>query len=441
MSLTAMNTQLRFWLNKQLRFSPYFYQKLKAVQQESKLSFSELECLRNKRFLKLVNQAYSKSSFYRDLYDQHGVNLQQIQNTEDIHKLPIITKYDLQAHITKMFVGNRFNQTQAYTSGTSGPPLRVYRDYQSTILEGAYHWRQKISFGHYPGMKTVVLRANLHRDKRESYDPFTQSLFLSSYQLSEKNGPWYYEKISQFAPHAIYAYPSSMESLANIFSAIGKSVSVPFVFTSSETLYQHQRSKVERVFNTCTVDWYGNAERSIALEQKSDGKYHELPLYSVNEYYDEYTVATGLINFSLPLIRYRVDDIISLDKTSPTTASGCRQIATIQGRSDDVLLLPDGSRIGMIWGVFDRIPNLLRAQVIQKQLEKFQVNLVVGPEFGLQDEKLLRTKIAEFIGEQANYTLSYVSDDQIVRAKSGKYKLIINDLLCKEPETSDSVTT
>ncbi len=435
-----MHTQIKLWVNKQLRYNPYFYQKLNTVQQERELSFAELECLRNKRFLKLINQAYCKSPFYRNLYDLHDVNLRQIQSIEDISQLPVITKTDLKEHIKEIFIGHRLNSIKAFTSGTSGPPLQVCRDYQSTVLEGAYHWRQRIDFGHYPGMKTVVLRGDLHRDQREKYDPFTRSLFLSSYHLSEKNAPWYYEKIGQFAPHAIYAYPSSIESLANIFCMLGKSISIPLVFTSSETLYHHQRTKVEEVFNTRIVDWYGNAERSIALEQRLDGKYHELPLYSVNEYYDEYAITTGLINFSFPLIRYRVDDIINLDKTNSKIASGCRQAKTIQGRSDDILLLPDGSRIGMIWGIFDRVPNLFRAQVIQKQLETFQVNLVVSPDYGPQDEMFLRNKITEFVGEQVHYTLSYISDDQIIRAKSGKYKLIVNDLLGKKPVTPDLVT-
>jgi len=435
-----MHAQLKLWVNKQLRYSPYFYQKLKAAQQELELGIAELERLRNERLLSLISNAYQKSSFYQDFYDEHGVNLRQIQTVEDLHKLPVITKADLKTHIEEIFIGKRFNRIRAFTSGTSGPPLQVYRSYQSTIREGAYQWRQRISFGHHPGMKTVVLRGNLHRDQRESYDPYTQSLCLSSYHLSERNAPWYYEKISQFAPSAIYAYPSSIESLANMFYALGKSVSVPLVFTSSETLYRHQRTKVEEIFNTRIVDWYGNAERSIALEQRTDGKYHELPLYSINEYYDKYTITTGLINFSLPLIRYRVDDIINLNEPNQEKNSGCRKVKTIQGRSDDVLLLPDGSRIGMVLAAFDRVPNLSRAQIVQKQLETFQVNIVVNADFGPQDEKFLRNKLAEFVGEQAQYTLSYVSDAEIIRSRSGKFKLIINDLLRQGSSTSELVT-
>ena len=435
-----MKDTLKKWSNKQLRYSPLFYQKLKEVQRERELSVAQVEHLRNKRLQKLIHRAYQKSSFYRDLYDRAGVNLRQIQTVEDITQLPIITKHDIKTHVKQLFIGRSYNRIRAFTSGTSGPPMQVYRDYRSTIEEWAYQWRQRINFGHHPGMKTVVLRGNLHRDQRESHDPFTNSLYLSSYHLSEQNAAWYFEKINQFDPQAIYAYPSAIESLANLFRVLGKAVSVPLIFTSSETLYQHQRSKIEALFSARLVDWYGNAERTIALEQSADGWYDELPLYSVNEYYDQYTVSTGLTNFSFPLIRYRVDDVVHLDKSNRIKTSGYRRVKAIQGRSDDILLLPDGSHIGMIWGAFDRIPHLCRAQVIQEQLETFHINLVVDPEYGSEEEVALREKLAEFVGPQAHYTLSYVTEDQIIRAKSGKYKLIVNHLL-KKKSTPDLITS
>lgn len=433
-----MKVVLKQWANQQLRYNAYFRRKLRAVQQEENLKPAEIARLRNDRFQKLVTKAYQKSSFYRNLYDQAGVNIRQVQTVEDIKKLPIITKSDVRDNVNDMFIGQRFNQVKAYTSGTSGAPLQVYRDYRSMVVEWAYQWRQRINFGHRPGMKVVVLRGDLRRDQLEQYDPFTQSLYLSSYHLREERAGWYHKKISTFAPDAIYAYPSSAESLANLLQSLGKTVAVPRIFTSSETLYDHQRTKIEQTFSGKVVDWYGNAERNVALEQSTDGWYDELPLYSINEYHDRYTVGTSLINFSLPLIRYRVDDVVRLDAINRAKPLGYRRIKSIQGRNDDVLLLPDGSRVSMIWGAFDRVPYLNRAQIIQEDLETFRLNLVVCPEFEGQHEDLLRQKLAEFVGPQAHYTLSYVTEDQIIKAESGKYKLIVNRLLGQRQPTRDA---
>ncbi|MGB3850864.1 MAG: hypothetical protein WA958_12915 [Tunicatimonas sp.] len=434
-----MKVVFKQWAHQQLRYNAYFRRKLRAVQQQKDLAFDEIGRLQNERFLKLITKAYEKSPFYRDLYDRAGVNMRQVQTVDDIEQLPIITKADLRDNVDDIFIGQRFNQVRAYTSGTSGSPLQVYRDYRSMVEEWAYQWRQRINFGHQPGDRVVVLRGDLHRNQFEQYDPFTQTLYLSSYHLRNERATWYYNKIRSFAPQAMYAYPSSAESLASLFQALGKTVVVPRIFTSSETLYAHQRSKIEQTFSGQVVDWYGNAERNVALEQSTDGWYDELPLYSLNEYHDRYTVGTSLINFSLPLIRYRVDDVIQLDASNRDKPMGYRRVRSIQGRNDDVLLLPDGSRVSMIWGAFDRVPYLNRAQIIQEELSAFHLNLVVRPEFNEQHEAFLRQKLVEFVGAGAHYTLSYVTEDQIIKAQSGKYKLIVNRLLNQRQPTPATV--
>jgi phenylacetate-CoA ligase len=430
-----MKVVFKQWAHQQLRYNAYFRRKLREVQQQKDLAFGDIERLQNVRFRKLITGAYEKSPFYRNLYNRAGVNIRQVQTVGDIKQLPIITKADLRDNVDDMFIGQRFNQVKAYTSGTSGSPLQVYRDYRSMVEEWAYQWRQRINFGHLPGDRVVVLRGDLHPSQFERYDPFTQTLYLSSYHLRSERADWYHDKIKNFAPQAMYAYPSSAESLANLLQALGKTVVVPRIFTSSETLYAHQRSKIEQTFSGKVVDWYGNAERNVALEQSADGWYDELPLYSLNEYHDRYTVGTSLINFSLPLIRYRVDDVIQLDSSNRDKPMGRRRVRSIQGRNDDVLLLPDGSRVSMIWGAFDRVPYLNRAQIIQEELSVFHLNLVVCPEFNDRHEAFLRRKLAEFVGPEARYTLSYVTEDQIIKAQSGKYKLIINRLLSQRQPT------
>ena len=65
-------------------------------------------------------------------------------------------------------------------------------------------------------------------------------------------------------------------------------------------------------------------------------------------------VCTGLLNADMPLVRYRVGDRGALAPAD----EGCRcgrtlpTLATVEGRVDDVLLTPDGRRIGRLDPVF-----------------------------------------------------------------------------------------
>lgn len=418
-----MKNLLWQFLDMQLRYSPLFYKRLKAIQELEKTTPSELAFLQEKKLLQLLQKTYRYSSFY----SKHWINIDKIKSINDLQYLPCITKNEVAEHREHIFTGSRFNKMKASTSGTSGFTVRVYRDYQSVVEEGAYQWAHRIKFGHYPGMKTVVIRANLSIKDKELYNPFTKTLYLSSYYLSLKNAEWYYQSIKNFAPNAIFAYPSSLESLANFFMVLNKKLHVPLMFTSSETLYSYQREKIEKIFESQIIDWYGNAERTIALKEQEDGLYDQMPLYSVNEFKEDRIVTTSLINSSFPLIRYKVDDTVLLHEES-YQFSFEKRIKEIQGRSDDVLLLPDGTRIGLICGAFDGIDHVLLSQIVQEDPNTFYVNMVVTPAYSKKDETLLKEQLEAFIGTHVPYTIRYVHENEIIKSKSGKFRLIVNKM-------------
>ncbi|MDF9795708.1 phenylacetate-CoA ligase [Catalinimonas alkaloidigena] len=420
-----MKRILQQFFDKQLRYSPYFYKRLKEVQKLESMKHATVNSLLEKKFIYLLRKASQESVFYALLYKKHKVNIDKIKTVGDLKYLPVITKHDVVPNREEIFIGSKFNKLKANTSGTSGYTVRIYRDYQSVVEEGAYQWAHRMKFGHFPGMKTVVLRANLNIHEKDVYDPFTKTLYLSSYHLKQQNVEWYYQGIKEFAPNAIFAYPSSLESLANFFIQAGKKLSIPVIFTSSETLYSYQREKIEKVFSSRIIDWYGNAERTIALKEQEDGLYDQVPLYSINEFEQDHIITTSLINTSFPLIRYKVDDIVHLDEVGPETNAG-KRVKEIQGRSDDVLLLPDGTRIGLLCGAFDGIDHVLLSQIVQEDNYTFYVNVVVTDEYCSDDEALLRKQLEEYIGSDLHYTIRYVSEDQIIKSKSGKFKLIVN---------------
>ncbi|MEM8967895.1 MAG: hypothetical protein AAGE93_15865 [Bacteroidota bacterium] len=409
--------------NYYLRYNPYFKQEVKKVLEHKERNSNQLQHCQNKAFLSILHQAAKRSPFYQKLYATYGVDIKNIKSIADIDKLPIITKSDVREHLEAIYIGNPWVKTKGHTSGTSGTPLVVYRDYRSTIKEGAYIWAQRALFNYHPGMKTVSLRGILDRRQMKQYDPYANCLYLSSFNLREENADWYCQQIQQFEPYAILAYPSSVEILANFFQNRGLALNVPFIFTSSEQVYQHQREKIEKVFNTSVVDWYGNAERTIALEQRRDGQYYELPLYSVNEYEENRTITTSLISTSFPLIRYLVDDTII-----PCKDRSNYQIEEIVGRHDDVLLLPDGTKIGRIGATFSDIDGLELAQIHQKCRERFIINLVVNDHFSPHSLDKMKSRLCNLAGKRLQYDIFYVQEDDIIRTRAGKFKLVISSI-------------
>lgn len=426
---------VKFFIENRVRYNYFFAKKLRLIRAQRSWDSAQLRALQEERFVALVRSAYRKSSFYRHLYDRHGVPIDKIKALSDIERLPVITKEMIRDHTEAIFIGNRLNRSTAHTSGTTGSPMTLYRNYQSILEEAAYLWAHRVNFGYKMGMKTVTLRGNLGKKRMEILDPLSNTLYLSSYNLSPDNAEWYYQRIRDFAPHAILAYPSSLSTLANYFAGMNKSLQIPLSFTSSETVYAHQREKVERVFNTRIIDWYGNAERTIALEQNAAGSYDELPLYSINEFYNDHAITTGLTNPSFPLIRYRVDDVFVVHGNKSDSS---RTIESIQGRSNDYLLLPDGSRVGLLCNTMKGINHLLLAQIVQQDASGIVVNVVVEEDFGPEDEQQIRNNLSKRVGDDLPITVAYVDEDDIIKSCAGKYKLIINHMANDEPELSVS---
>jgi phenylacetate-CoA ligase len=273
-------------------------------------------------------------------------------------------------------------------------------------------------------MKSVSLRGDLNSIQKECFDPYTNTLYLSSFCLNEQNADWYYEKIASFQPNAIYGYPSSLEILCNLFKGMDKQLQINLVFTSSETLHDFQREKIQKTLSARIFDWYGNAERTIALQENFSGMYQEVPLYSFNEFNKNDLYATSLINDAYPLIRYRVDDVIDHFQTETSYT----MITGIQGRKDDYLEFVDGRKIGRMSGALKGVNHLKYAQFVQDTPENFILKIVADDQFCKEDENQLREKVKSKVGD-VPFQILFVDEHEIVKTKAGKFKLILNNFV------------
>ncbi len=408
----------------QLKYGFLYKQRLKTIKSYQELTTEDLLFLENKKLVHLVNKAYSKTLFYKDLFNDYGVNLKQIQNKEDLTKLPIITKDLIKDRVDSIYLGNKLIRHKSYTSGTSGSPLKVYYGLNCVINEACYNEVFRNNAGHYFGDKVVSLRGALDGTTREYFDKFNNILYLSSYHINEQNASWYYDKIKKFNPKTILAYPSSLEALTNILVNKGFKINIPLAFTSSETLYPHQQDKIEEGINTKVFDRYGNAERTISLVQyEHRGQYTFPNLYSINEFVKEgKIITTSLINPQFPLIRYEVNDLVQVNDNN--------KVDYIGGRIDDQIMTPDGLQVGSaaMSLAFKKIPNILISQIIQDHIENITVNIVVNEAFSHENKLKLHKELKQRLGGNMSIIINKIDETQIIKTTKNKFKLIISSI-------------
>lgn len=396
------------------------------------LKDEELRSAIEKRFLEIFKLAITESPYYKELYSQKNIKVEDINSLEDIDKLPIIDKTTIARFSKELAVKPTYKLRAETTSGTTGTPRVIYRDFPSVWREQAYYYDYWKKRGFIYGKdRCISLRGNLDRTKKHLKIHVSKTLFLSSYHINEEEVDFFYNSIRGYKPIAIFGYPSSLYNLACILKDKGLSLDIPKSFTSSETVTDKIRTTIEEVFNTELYDNYGGAERTICLMECIDHRgYFSPPGYSINEFKDDHIITTALINKAYPLIRYKVEDIITLaDKPTKKDNELCI-VDSIDGRSDDFILAKDGTKITFLSDfLFEEAKNLRNAQIIQNEAGCVQINLVLNdPKEGFEKDKFIKI-INERVGvDNLDFSFAIIDDSDIIYTKRNKFRQVVSNL-------------
>ena len=384
-----------------------------------------LEKNQNEAFLKMINAA-KKTKFYPKFYERNEIDIHQIQSLDDLKKLPILQKKHIKENPSAFLSDTKkILKAKGYTSGSTGSPLMVYRDYRSILNENAYVWWYRQRAGLDIQDKKVSLRGDLDRSKLFYFDKTANTLFISSYHLNREKLPQIVDKICQFQPKALLAYPSSAFTLAGLLEETNKELNIPLVFTSSESLLTFQREKIEQNFKANIYDWYGTAERTIALYSEGN-KYYEPPLYSVNEYLEDSVISTSFINTIFPLIRYQVNDVVQHQNKFNKKHKSI-EIDKITGRIEDYVRLPDGSRIGRLDIAFKNIEGIKKAQIIQYALNYIKVSIVINEAKFSNKDRLLQN-LQKRLGKDVKIKIDIIKEAELQQTDNKKFKFVISKI-------------
>lgn len=385
---------------------------------------AELRKIEEKEAMKMIRFAADKSAFYKDLYKHINLN----GSFSDVYpQLPVITKAAIRENEATILTKPSKFLKKAYTSGTSGSPLNMYRSAGAILKENAYVWQYRLSHGISLGDPFISMRGVLDNKTLQYFNKAENTLYLSSYLLSKSTIGKYAEYINKFKPKAIFAFPSSLFTLSNLLDEAGLKVEIPLLFTSSETLYPFQREKMEQTLGGRVYDRYSTAERTILLHECEHGNYHPAPKYGISDFLDngKGVITTGFINKAFPLIKYQIDDTFRFMESACACGKGAG-VSSIEGRVDDVVLLEDGTRIGRLGVAFQGIPHLRYAQIIQDNNTGITVNMVTTPSFKETEQSLLEKKLRQRLNNTISINFNKVDEQDIIKTLSGKFKLVIS---------------
>ena len=417
-----------------LRSYPIIRPYVNKVKRLYEMTPEELRNYKERRFLEIFRLAYDKSPFYHRLYTEAGIRKEDITCLEDIIKLPVITKDMVKEHGIEMLTTSRRMVIEGHTSGTTGTPLKVYESWPSIRWERAYGYYQQKICGFTEGQSLLVVRGNIDKRMLSLKVHVGSTLYLSSYNINAQTAEYYHKQILAHKPVAAKGYPSSLYALALVFKDKGLECNIPVMFTSSETLYPHQRRLIEDVFHTQIFDHYGTTERTVSIEETLDHNgYYEAPGYGVIEYHDDYLITTSLINDAFPLIRYKTEDHIILKDGVKKTKEGFIDydaIEKIDGRAIAYVICKDGTLISdsALTFIFKHECGVRYAQFVQNKKGKVDLNLVTNEMYNTETEKYILDYLDKTFGNSNMDTrINLIKESELQYSKRNKLSLVVNN--------------
>lgn len=407
-----------------------------------------LEAYQGIRLQALVRFACRHVAYYQELFTRMAVRPEDIRTPGDLGRLPLIDKRMVRQNPERFLSRSACFPflSKGLTSGTTGVSLRLYRDLKSICWEEARLWRWRLRAGILPRHKRAVVRGdNFVSNRSKISDPWLKDrwnhlMAVSSYHLSDELLPRIVRKMLEFSPDTIEGYPSALCLLARYLNDTGKRIPVRAVLTSSEQLYPSQRGLLARSFQTDVFDQYGQAERVALSSECSHHRMHvdmECSIVEVvktdgtpcREGEAGEIVGTNLVNFAMPLIRYRTGDIGRLKMEACPCGQPRVYLEEIQGRDDDFVVGANGNRFPPILLAFpfDTVEDVEDSQIVQSRPGRLLIKLVPASNCSDPDLSATRTAIRKDLDQRlgGSMTIEFEIVQSIPKNSNGKFRWVI----------------
>lgn len=139
-------------------------------------------------------------------------------------------------------------------------------------------------------------------------------------------------------------------------------------------------------------------------------------------------IGTNIINPAFPLFRYEVGDTATIHP-SQVHYQGWpgRIVDAIDGRKEDYIQLPDGSKLGRLDHIFKDMIDIREAQLYQFEPNSVTLRIVKGINYDSNNtEKKLLNESRKRLGNSIKIEFDYVK--QLQRSKTGKLRFVISEI-------------
>jgi phenylacetate-CoA ligase len=319
----------------------------------------DLQRMQYKLLKSLVYRLYSFSPFYHDRMKEQSVHPDDIRELADVRKLPFMFKRDLRDNYPdRIFTATKEELVRYHvSSGTTGKPTVV--GYTQNDLD---LWTTSLA----RGLTSIGLGRGDVIQVSYGYGLFTGGLGMhygaerigaTVLPTSVGNTERQIELMQDLGATAIACTPSYLLHIGEVAEKMGiniqKDTKLRTGILGAEPWTEKMRIRIEDWLGIKAYDIYGTSELSGPMftecaEQKGFHIWSDLALVEIIDPKTEETLEAGekgeltitiLQKEALPMIRYRIGDITSMEDSVCPCGRTHPRIQRIQGRVDDMLII------------------------------------------------------------------------------------------------------
>ncbi len=427
------------------------------MHRNARLSRAELEAAQLKKFRRLAAYAKQHSPYYRALVEARGIQPTTCVPTD----FPILTKDEVIAHFDDIVTDRRITRKAIaeflarstdpselfagrfhvlHTSGTSGT-VGYFVYSREAWIKGAVHvvrvaplsWRRRTAFvaatrGHFAGASLMLTgnqgTNNLFYDVRtfDVGEPMAQII----------------AGLNQFQPQMLSGYATVLKMLAEAQERNELRIKPTQLGSGGEPLQSEVKAYLQRVFQVPVLNSYASSEHlHMAMSLPGSDGMFLMEDDLMFELQPDHTCVTNLFNESMPLIRYRMDDVL-VPELVPDPRYPFTKIKEIVGRSEHALVFTNR------YGVDDFIHPIVIVELIIQGLNGWQIVIESKTAFrfrarfepNLSAEECeatkarIREKLQGILAEKNMDTVTFEIESVAaleIDPHSGKFRLVVRE--------------
>lgn len=331
----------------------YWNQEIECMSRE------DMKKLQDERLVAQVKHVYENVKYYRDLMDEEGVTPDDIRSTDDLHKLPFLTKADLR---------------DAYPYGLLAKPLSECTEIHSTSgTTGkrvvAFYTKNDIDLWHDCCARAITAVGGTKDDVCQvcyGYGLFTGGPGLDggshkvgclTLPMSSGNTERQIQFMRDMGATIICCTPSYAAYIGETLHDMGLTtddIKLKAGIFGAEPWTEEMRSSIEKSLGIKAYDIYGLTETSgpgVSFECSEQTGMHINEDHFIPEIIDPDTgevlpegsvgelVFTSITKEAFPLLRYRTRDLCVLSRKKCSCGRTLIKMAKPMGRSDDMMII------------------------------------------------------------------------------------------------------